>query len=292
MFSDKIIQISVVQSSTKALTIVIYQYNLPTIIFNRGKDMSDDSRNFYERYFVEQDFSSEEKLKQFERVEFIKRFARSAKIGPYGLAVGIGKGADLEVADKTSDVNIVALDLPFTYLPVVQKNFPNALVLQGDGTRLPFGDNIFDYIICSEVLEHVPDRKGIISEFSRVLKPDGILILTTPNWICLYGIARFLIELFSRRAVHAGDQPLDNWVTPWSIKREFAPYFRIKIMRGWWYFPPIGRGKFQLFPGFFTALWKLLMPLERLYQKIFPWFGHSVCIAANPRKPTQIPDGN
>ncbi len=186
----------------------------------------------------------------------------------------------MEIADDGS----VALDLPFTYLPIVQLNFPKALVVQGDGTMLPFRDSSFDWVLCSEVLEHVPNRDDMINEFSRVLKCDGILVLTTPNWINWFGFFRIIFEKILQKPIHAGDQPIDKWTTYRAIKREFAPYFEIIKMRGWWYFPPIGRGRFQILPGFFAFLWRILMPFERFCQKVLPWFGHSICVAAKPKK--------
>jgi len=47
-------------------------------------------------------------------------------------------------------------------------------------TSIPLPDSSFDAILCSEVLEHIPDPKLAIDEFLRLLKPNGILILTVP----------------------------------------------------------------------------------------------------------------
>jgi len=242
--------------------------------------MQETNRQFYERYFLEQNFSAEEKLKQYAKVRTLDRFIKSINMDGFGIIVGVGKGAELTIVPPKA----VALDLPFTYLPFVKGEFPQSLVLQGDGTILPFCEGTFDWIMCSEVIEHVPDRQAMICEFARVLKPNGFLILTTPNWISIYGLARFLAEFLIKKPVHAGDQPVDKWVTPWGLKKELSSHFKVRKSRGWWFFPPIGRGKFQLFPSFFALLWRILMPIERLKQVIFPWFGHSIFFAAFPKK--------
>ncbi len=47
--------------------------------------------------------------------------------------------------------------------------------VQGDALHLPFPDATFDRVICSEVLEHIPDDLGAMSELARVLKPGGTM---------------------------------------------------------------------------------------------------------------------
>lgn len=49
-----------------------------------------------------------------------------------------------------------------------------------DVTALPVPDSAFDVALCTEVLEHVPDPIAAISEFARILKPGGLLIVTAP----------------------------------------------------------------------------------------------------------------
>jgi SAM-dependent methyltransferase len=46
---------------------------------------------------------------------------------------------------------------------------------------LPFADSEFDLIWCSEVIEHLKDPASTIAEFKRVLKPNGRMVMTTPN---------------------------------------------------------------------------------------------------------------
>ena len=49
-----------------------------------------------------------------------------------------------------------------------------------DISNMPVDNASFDAVLCSEVLEHVPDPVSVISEFARILKPGGKLILTAP----------------------------------------------------------------------------------------------------------------
>jgi len=50
-----------------------------------------------------------------------------------------------------------------------------------DGVRLPFPDGTFDVVLSFQVLEHVQDDRGFLSEIGRVLRAGGRSILTTPN---------------------------------------------------------------------------------------------------------------
>jgi ubiquinone/menaquinone biosynthesis C-methylase UbiE len=54
-------------------------------------------------------------------------------------------------------------------------------VEQGDIRDLLFEDDSFDLIVCFETIEHVEDAEGALAEFRRVLRPDGLLLLSSPD---------------------------------------------------------------------------------------------------------------
>jgi SAM-dependent methyltransferase len=57
---------------------------------------------------------------------------------------------------------------------------PGRAMVQADLTALPFGDHEMDIVLCSHVLEHIPDDQAAIREIFRVLKPGGWAIMQHP----------------------------------------------------------------------------------------------------------------
>ena len=55
-------------------------------------------------------------------------------------------------------------------------------VVQGDALHLPFADGTFDRVLCSEVLEHIPNDVGAMAELARVLRPGGTMAITIPRF--------------------------------------------------------------------------------------------------------------
>lgn len=58
---------------------------------------------------------------------------------------------------------------------------PNLTFLCGDAEEMPFENGSFDRVVSFETIEHLRDQKKFLSEVRRVLKSDGILILSSPN---------------------------------------------------------------------------------------------------------------
>jgi len=67
-----------------------------------------------------------------------------------------------------------------------------------DITAIPEPDSSFDAILCSEVLEHIPEPEKALDEFTRLLKLGGILILTAPFASLVHMAPYHYITGFSR----------------------------------------------------------------------------------------------
>lgn len=62
---------------------------------------------------------------------------------------------------------------------------------------IPFPDAQFDVVTCSEVIEHLENFRALLREAHRVLKPGGVLVLTTPNVLNAYSRLRYVASGFA-----------------------------------------------------------------------------------------------
>ncbi|MBV1905900.1 MAG: class I SAM-dependent methyltransferase [Pseudomonadales bacterium] len=126
------------------------------------------------------------------------------------LDIGCGEGRHTITAYLKADVTALGLDLDYADLQTARErsqqfsstphkskgevkgkdiNEEKSMhFIQASGLRLPFEDASFDRVICSEVLEHIPDYKQVLSEIQRILKPGGLFAVSVPRygpeWIC------------------------------------------------------------------------------------------------------------
>ena len=107
------------------------------------------------------------------------------------LDIGFGDGQDLfHMADeaKNQHVNFFGIDINPEHVEFVRRRadyegYSNIEVYQGEAQGLlgKFLPATFDFIICSEVLEHLPQPDKAVLDFSRLLVPGGCAVVTTPN---------------------------------------------------------------------------------------------------------------
>jgi ubiquinone/menaquinone biosynthesis C-methylase UbiE len=112
-------------------------------------------------------------------------------INPEGtmLDLGCGEGRHIfGVMEKFPDLKCIGLD---PHIESLDKAFEGLKFLEsisntktnflsGSAYSLPFSDDSFDLVVCSEVLEHLHDYKDAIKEINRVLKPGGQFLVSVP----------------------------------------------------------------------------------------------------------------
>jgi len=99
--------------------------------------------------------------------------------GPF-LDVGCGNGIFTQwLARKGKPV--FGVDHHQGNLQWARREFPDAGFCSANGEHLPFPDNFFNAVMCTEVLEHVRDDKSTLAEICRVTRPRGTLLLSTPH---------------------------------------------------------------------------------------------------------------
>ncbi len=84
--------------------------------------------------------------------------------------------------------------------------------VQADANRIPFEDSCFDVVICAELLEHVYDPRLVVQEVSRVLKTEGILLVTVPFLFHIhadpYDYGRYTTHYWEKTLADAGFQQI------------------------------------------------------------------------------------
>jgi SAM-dependent methyltransferase len=103
-------------------------------------------------------------------------------IPPGGTALDLGCGRCL-FTDIQPDwpYRIFAGDLDVGLIRERKKEVPQNFWFVSDASHAPFLDSNFDALFVGEIIEHISDPFPVLNEWKRVLKPGGVLILTTPN---------------------------------------------------------------------------------------------------------------
>ena len=101
---------------------------------------------------------------------------------PNGRLLDVGCGLGYLTKALGNDYCCVGLEYDINALKV-NRDADLRNMVHGHATKLPFSEKSFDIVICSEVLEHLPEKQDekVLLEMARVLKPGGHLLVTVPS---------------------------------------------------------------------------------------------------------------
>lgn len=113
------------------------------------------------------------------RYTYALRFIRGKTV----LDAACGEGYGSEIIAKGGAKSVVGVDISREAIDIALGHFTGetARFYQGNVCNIEFADQSFDVVVSFETIEHVPDYERMLLEFKRVLKKDGVLIISTPN---------------------------------------------------------------------------------------------------------------
>lgn len=133
-------------------------------------------------------FSQFSRMPQFRllRSSVIKALEKEGATAGRLLDVGCGPGWFLKDLIKTfRNIDFTGCDLSERMVYHAKNNLsPKVNIVVGDAQNLPFADNSFDIITSTLAFHHFPKPDKAISEFHRVLKPNGVMIVADARRDC------------------------------------------------------------------------------------------------------------
>ncbi|MBN2732493.1 MAG: class I SAM-dependent methyltransferase [Balneolaceae bacterium] len=222
------------------------------------------------------------------------------------LEVGLGQGADSEQIIRRgaiwSGLDLTNESVHRTQTRLQLRRLPYDTVKQGNVLNIPFSDNNFDIVFSHGVLHHVPDIKQAQKEISRILKPNGELIIMvyskwSLNYILSIGLIRrmglFLLNtlgmdpggIYSQHLANAHklgiwqylrmenfihyntDGPLNPYSKVYDIpeiKKDFPDFIIIKSYKRFMHAPPLPVRFLPLDRLLGWHLWVHLHPIKKI----------------------------
>ena len=217
------------------------EHKINTSVSNHG-----GSKEFYEYYAKES--LSNEAITRFERLRDLVLRTKETETNYNGsdaldiIDIGCGAGTlSMLFAEKGHNVHGLDVNESLISLAINRANESgyNVDFQLGTATNLPWGDNVADICLAPELLEHVPEWDKCLDEFSRILRPGGILFLSTTNKLCpkqqeytlpLYSWYPGFIKRYCERLavtshpefVNYATYPAVNWFSYYTLRKEMA----------------------------------------------------------------------
>lgn len=112
------------------------------------------------------------------RYAFAARFSAGKRVLDAGCGAGYGCN---QLADRAAFVAGIDVSTDAISYARAQARSPNLDFVQASILAIPFGSESFHLVTAFEVIEHLEDWRGLLSEVRRVLHPQGLFLVSTPN---------------------------------------------------------------------------------------------------------------
>jgi SAM-dependent methyltransferase len=210
---------------------------------------------------------------------FLRRFVKCQRVA---VDVGCGSGRNMQLLSRYNEF-VVGLDRsPAALRLAVARGLPTACA---DGHCIPLADSSVDFLSALDVLEHLDDDMRALSEFQRVLRAGGFLLVTVPAYRFLW--SEHDEALMHRRRYTASELHIKLTRSRFQVlKRSYAvffPFFPIalyRLFRGLFPKDPFApKASHVMLPGFLNSLLIALLKTEAWIMRALnlPW-GTSIVV--------------
>ena len=173
-----------------------------------------------QRFYQELDFEYPERSNTYDIynrpdaiVDALLRLPRHVAI----LEIGAGGGFLLEELRDAGFTDLTGSDITETAASEMSYRVPEADAVLADAERLGFLPEVFDVVVGSDVIEHLPDVDSHLESVARILKPGGLYFIKTPN--------RLVAEAYYRlRGLHDSYFWHPSMFTPSELRAKLAEH--------------------------------------------------------------------
>ena len=145
-----------------------------------------------------------------------------------GLILEIGSGLSPTV---TESENVVYSELSFSALRTLKSRQRRGFFVAADATHLPFKTASFSQVVCSEVMEHLPEDRPAFREMAAVLRAGGSLILTFPHRRDYFACDDRFVNHYRRYELGEMEERLrEVGLNPVEIRKVLGPLEKITMM--------------------------------------------------------------
>ncbi|MBN2042170.1 MAG: class I SAM-dependent methyltransferase [Candidatus Aenigmarchaeota archaeon] len=129
---------------------------------------------------------------QKKKIEIIMKMFETHRNGRI-LDVGCGDGLISSMLAKRTGAKAYGLDISKNSIEKAKTRGVEAAAVNIDRDGIPLPENYFDGVLCGDIIEHIYDTEGLIENVRKVLKPNGYVVISTPNIASWYN--RFFLMM-------------------------------------------------------------------------------------------------
>ncbi len=165
-------------------------------------------------------------------VELIKKYKKNGKVAD----LGAGYGITSEMIKN--DFNVYLFEIEKEKILYLNKGFKNKIIRCNFNNSICAKDDTFDVVVSTEVIEHLEDPWCFLREIKRILKKDGIAIITFPNFTDFISRLRFFFKtefsFFIKEIPKGGHITiLPYWLFEYIVKKTGMRVIEKRTHRSW-----------------------------------------------------------